>query len=49
MPREGVIIECRLKDLLHVVIVIITSQMAVRELDDDYDDDEWSLVVQKCR
>ena len=45
MPREGVIIECPLKDLFHVVIVIITSQMVVWEWDDDYDDDEWSLVV----
>ena len=47
MPMEGVIIECPLKDLFDNVIVIITAQMAVRELDDD--DDESSSVVQKCR
>ena len=45
-PREGVIIKCPLIDLFHyLVTVIITPQMAVRELDDkdDDDNDEWLL------
>ena len=42
----GVIIECPLNDLFHdIVIIILTSQTAVRELDNDDDDDEWPLVV----
>ena len=39
--REGVIIECPLNGLFHdVVTIIITSGMAVRELEDDDDDNE---------
>ena len=39
------IIECTLNGLFQdVVTIIITSQMAVRQLDDD--DDDWPLVVQ---
>ena len=39
--REGVIIECPLNGLFHdVVTVIITSRMAVRELEDDDDNKE---------
>ena len=48
--KEGVIIKCPLNDLFHnVVTFILTSQMAVSELDndddDDDDDDDWPLVV----
>ena len=36
-------------DLFHdSVTVILTSQMAVKELDDDNDDDERPLVVRNC-
>ena len=39
-----------LNDLFHdVVTVILKSQMAVSELDNDDDVDNWPLVVQKYR
>ena len=45
------IIECPLNGIFHnVVTIIITSQIAVRQLDDDDDDDDndnWPLVIQK--
>ena len=41
VPKEGLIIECPLDGLFHdVVTVIITSRMAVWELEDDDDDNE---------
>ena len=47
--RESVIIECPLNGLFHdLVTVIITAQMAIRELDDDDDDDKRPNILWKC-
>ena len=38
--------KCPLNDLFHdVVTIILTSQTAVSELDNEDDDDDWPLVV----
>ena len=52
VPRVGVIIDCTQNNLYHDARdIIITSQMAVRELDndEDNDDDKHPLVVWNCQ
>ena len=45
ITREGVIIKCTLNGLFHDACdIIITSQMAIRELDDDDDNDKQTLL-----
>ena len=50
MPREGVIINWPLKHLFYDARdIILTSQTDIREMDDDDDDPERTLVTLKQR